>query len=136
MIKVHHLGIALADHRDLARMFEVLGFPISHEENVPSENVITRFIPISSPSLNLEFLEPTTPDSAVGKFLAKRGSGVHHISLEVENVDEVSMKLKAEGFKLIYPEARPGAHQARVNFIHPSSASGILVEIAQYPPRK
>ncbi len=132
-IKINHLGIALEDPALFEKLWETLGLCVTSQEVVPSEKVSTRFIPIPSPTLQLELLEPTAPDSPIAKYLQNKGPGVHHISLQVENVKSVMGVLKTAGFIFVYPEPRPGAHGAFVNFIHPKSCGGILVEIAEYP---
>jgi methylmalonyl-CoA/ethylmalonyl-CoA epimerase len=95
--------------------------------------VVTHFIDLPAESGHLEFLEVTDPAGTVAQFIKKKGPGVHHLSflLRRGELESVSQNILKEGFKLIYPQPKKGAHGMRVNFIHPSSAGGILVEIME-----
>jgi methylmalonyl-CoA/ethylmalonyl-CoA epimerase len=79
----------------------------------------------------LELLEPTSPDSAVAKFIEKRGEGIHHICLRVDNIEEHLENLKARGYRLINEAPVPGAHGCRVAFLHPSAGNGVLIELSE-----
>lgn len=132
-VQIHHLGIALKDYKPLANLLSVLGHSVDTTEKVPSQNVVTRFVPMASPQLKWELLESTSPEGVIGKFLEARGPGIHHICLSVDSVEQ-SMKTVIEaGYSFVYPEPRPGAHGSLVNFIHPKGTGGILIELAQYP---
>ncbi len=89
----------------------------------------TAFLPVGDSSL--ELLEPLSPQSTIGKFIAKRGEGIHHICLRVDNLDEHLSRLQAEGFRLINEHPVPGAHGCRVAFLHPSAGHGVLIELSE-----
>ena len=129
-MKLDHIGIAVKD-LDQAKKFygEILGFPISEPEELPDRQL--KLIMVDVGGANVELLVPTHPDSAIAKFLDKRGPGIHHICYRVDDVNEKLEKLKAAGMQLIDQQARPGAHNTLVAFIHPSSVGGVLTEICQ-----
>jgi methylmalonyl-CoA/ethylmalonyl-CoA epimerase len=126
---VDHIGIAVRSLRELVPLYRALGLEVSGAEEVPSEMVRVAFL--SAGGTRIELLEPTTPDSPIGKFLATRGEGLHHISLEVEDIRATMGELAAQGFELVSREPRPGAHGNLVCFIHPKSAGGVLIELCQ-----
>jgi methylmalonyl-CoA epimerase len=133
MATLNHIGIAVADQPRLRRLLEILGLQGGHEESVPSENVRTHFFPLPGKAPNLELLVPLSEQGAVAKHLAKRGPGIHHLSFEVKKgeLEPLCARLAAEGYKLVYDSPRPGAHGMRINFLHPSTAGGILVELME-----
>jgi methylmalonyl-CoA epimerase len=131
-----HVGIAVKD-LDQALVFyrDALGFEIEAPEDVPSQRVRAHFIPVGDPKL--ELLEATAPDSAIAKYVDRRGPGLHHITLRVEDIAAAVAHLRAKGVRLIDEAPRPGAEGATVAFIHPSAAHGVLVELKQSPsPQK
>src|SRR5258708_25911756 len=115
------LPAALAFYRD------ALGLEVEASEDVGSQRVRAHFVPAGASSL--ELLEATAPDSPIARYLAKRGPGLHHITLRVDDIRATLAHLAARGVKLIDAEPRPGAEGALVAFIHPSSAHGVLVEL-------
>jgi len=128
-----HIGIAVSDlSASLAFFQEGLGLELHGTEDVVSQHVRAHFIHGGRSSL--ELLEATAPDSPIARFLAKRGPGLHHITLRVDDIRAALAHLKGRGIRLIDEEPRPGAEQALVAFIHPSSAHGVLVELKQAPP--
>jgi methylmalonyl-CoA epimerase len=131
--RLDHIGIAVAD-LDTALAFyrDALGLEIEESEEVAAQRVRAHFIPVGEPAL--ELLEATTPDSPIARYLEKRGPGIHHITLRVDDIDAVLAALKARGVRLVDETARPGAEGARVAFIHPSAAHGVLVELKQARP--
>jgi len=128
-----HIGIAVTQLPELTRLFRILGLGVDHEEAVPEQGVNTHFVPLPVEQANLEFLEVTDPAGTVAKFIEKRGPGIHHLAFRVRRgeLDALCVRLKGEGIRLIYAEPRPGAHDMRVNFIHPQSAGGMLVEVME-----
>ena len=128
-----HIGIAVSDlSQSLAFFRDALGLDVHASEEVSAQHVRAHFIHAGRTSL--ELLESTSADSAVAKYLAKRGPGLHHITLRVDDIDAALAHLKTRGIRLVDEVARPGAEQARVAFIHPSAAHGVLVELKQAPP--
>ncbi len=125
-----HVGIAVGDlQASLAFFRDVLGLHVEATEEVASQRVRAHFL--STGQSTLEILEPTAPDSPIAKFLEKRGPGMHHVALRVDDIDAALAHLKGRGIRLIDQQARPGAEGALVAFIHPSAADGVLVELKQ-----
>lgn len=121
-IVVENLEAALAVYRD------ALGLPLALVEDFPQEGVRIGFLPVGDGEI--ELVEPTDPQSGVGRYLAKRGEGLHHICLEVDDIEAALAGLKARGMQLLDETPRRGAH-GRVAFIHPKSAHGVLVELVE-----
>jgi methylmalonyl-CoA epimerase len=127
-----HIGIAVSDLAlSLAFFREALGLEVHGSEEVGSQGVRAHFIHAGTSSL--ELLEATAPDSPIARFLAKRGPGLHHITLRVDDVRATLAQLAARGVRLIDERPRPGAEGAEVAFVHPSSANGVLVELKEAP---
>jgi methylmalonyl-CoA/ethylmalonyl-CoA epimerase len=125
-----HVGIAVADLREaLAFYRDALGLEIEAPEDVASQRVRAHFVPAGGAAL--ELLEATADDSPIARYVAKRGPGLHHITLRVDDIGAALARLKARGVRLIDESPRPGAHGSLVAFIHPSSAHGVLVELKQ-----
>ena len=125
-----HIGIAVKDLEAALRFYrDALGLQIEAPEDVPSQKVRARFVPVGPSSL--ELLVATSPDSPIAKFIEKRGPGLHHITLRVDDIHAALAQLKTRGATLIDDEPRPGAEGALVAFIHPSTAQGVLVELKQ-----
>jgi len=125
-----HVGIAVHDlETSLAFFRDALGLDVGPPEEVPAQRVRAQFIP-TGPS-SLELLQSTAPDSPIARFLEKRGPGLHHITLRVDDIAAALAQLKQRNVRLIDQEPRPGAEGASVAFIHPSSAQGVLVELKQ-----
>jgi methylmalonyl-CoA epimerase len=123
-----HIGIAVRS-LDAAKIYEDLGLTIDHVEVVETQRVKTAFL--SAGDATLELLEPTSPDSPIAKFLEKRGEGIHHICLRVENIEAHLERLKAAGYRLINEAPVPGAHDCRVAFLHPAAGNGVLIELSE-----
>lgn len=127
-----HIGIAVREGSRLAEALAILGLPVTGSERVEREKVDTDWVPLPLKQGNVELLRPTEPDSTIGKFLDKLGrDGIHHLSFRVDDIKAVSVRLEAAGFKLIYPAAKAGAHNCLVNFIHPQTTGGVLLEITE-----
>jgi methylmalonyl-CoA epimerase len=125
-----HIGIAVKDVEAALSFYrDALGLEIEAPEDVITQRVRARHIPVGG--AKLELLEATAPDSAIAKYIEKRGPGIHHITLRVEDIRAALEHLKARGIRLVDAEPRPGAEHALVAFIHPSAAHGVLVELKQ-----
>lgn len=125
-----HVGIAVSDVDEaLAFYRDALGLEIAGTEDVGSQRVRAHFVRAGDSAL--ELLEATAADSPIAKYLAKRGPGLHHITLRVEDIHAALAQLKARGVRLIDEQPRPGAEHAQVAFIHPAAAHGVLVELKQ-----
>jgi len=130
--RINHVAI-IVENLDSALSFwrDALGLPVHKTEANEGENVNSAFLPIGESEI--ELLEPMTAESSIGKYLAKKGQGMHHVCVEVDNIDEVMATLRAKGIELINdaPKVRPEG--TRYAFIHPRSASGVLVELYELP---
>jgi len=131
MSSIDHLGIAVRSIAQARKLYESLGLEIVHEETIEHEGVRTAMIPAGDS--RIELLEPTSPDSPVGRFLQKRGEGLHHIALHVDNISLALETLKSQGARLISEDIQIGAGGHYYFFVHPSSAGGVLLEICQDP---
>jgi methylmalonyl-CoA/ethylmalonyl-CoA epimerase len=129
-MKIDHLGIATKDIAEAMKFWgDALGLENMHTEEVAEQKVLTAMLPIGD--TRIELLEPTSADSPISKFLEKRGGGIHHIAVEVENIEESLAKLKTQGIRLIDETPKIGAGGCKVAFVHPSSANGVLLELVQ-----
>lgn len=130
MDRLEHIGIAVKNLNDANKLFaRLLGTQHYKIEEVPSEGVRTSFFDIGG--IKIELLEATDEDSPIGRFIEKRGEGVHHLAFEVTDIHESLRKYKEEGFELINPEPKPGADNKVISFLHPKSTNGVLVELCQ-----
>jgi LAO/AO transport system kinase len=128
--RVDHIGIAVSDVTAAISFYrDALGLTVEAGEEVPSQRVRAHFIPAGEAAL--ELLEATADDSPIAKYVAKRGPGLHHITLAVPDIRAVLARLKEKGVRLIDEEPRPGAHGSLVAFVHPAGAHGVLVELKQ-----
>lgn len=133
MATLNHIGIAVQDLAAMRKLFSLLGLNVDHSENVPEQGVMTHFIPLPLVQGQLELLDPVKEDSAVAQFLKKRGPGIHHLSFMVEKgkLESLSESLRSAGYRMIYDQPRAGAHGMRINFIHPATAGGMLIEVME-----
>ena len=129
-MKINHLGIATKGIEEALKFWEdALGLENVHTETVEDQKVRVAMLPIGES--RIELLEPTSEDSPISKFLEKRGGGIHHIAVEVEDIRAALAKLKREGARLIDETPRIGAEGCLVAFVHPASANGVLLELVQ-----
>ncbi len=130
-----HVGIAVRSiDAALPLWRDAMGAEVGDRETIPSQEVTVLFLKTGESCT--ELLEPSGEDSPIQRFIDKRGEGLHHIAYQVENLESVMTNLGEAGARLIYPDPRPGSHQTRINFIHPSSTGGILIELVEYPEGK
>lgn len=129
--KIDHVGVAVKSIEEARGFYEALGLSIAEIEEVPQEGVRVAMIPCGESCI--ELLEPTREDSPIAKFLDKRGPGIHHLCFGTDAVKEDDGALRAAGFDLLRPEPTQGAGGCWVQFVHPKSAGGVLVELAQCP---
>jgi methylmalonyl-CoA epimerase len=129
--RLEHLGIAVTSIAEARRFWEELGLTVDRIEEVPQEGVRVAMLRLGES--RIELLEPTRPDSAVARFLARRGPGLHHVCLASDDVAADDARLRAAGLDLLREEPTPGAGGRRVQFVHPKSAGGVLVELSQAP---
>lgn len=129
MTKIDHLGIAVESIAAARAFYEALGLHITHEETIEQEGVRVAMLPIGQ--TRIELLEPLHEDSAVRRFLKKRGPGLHHVALHVDEIAATFAALKARGIRIISEEIQTGAGGHLYFFVHPSSTGGVLLEICQ-----
>ena len=128
--KLDHIGIAVKNMDEaLAFYRDTLGISSVGEEVIEEQNVKVAFLPLGD--TELELLESTSPDGPVAKFIEKRGEGIQHIALRVENIEEALNELKEKDFRLIDQQPRYGAGNAKIAFLHPKATGGILLEISE-----
>jgi methylmalonyl-CoA/ethylmalonyl-CoA epimerase len=130
MKKISHIGIAVKNLAESETLFrKLLGTDEVHHETVEGEGVNIASFKVGDAII--ELTESSREDSAIAKFIAKRGEGIHHIALETDDVASELARLKAEGIQLIDDTPKPGAHDMQIAFLHPKSTSGVLVELCQ-----
>jgi methylmalonyl-CoA/ethylmalonyl-CoA epimerase len=130
LIRIEHIGIAVKDLSAAESLYtKLLGAAPYKREAVESEGVITSFFSVGPNKI--ELLESTRPDGPIAKAIEKRGEGIHHIAFEVADIRAEMARLKAEGFTLLNEDPKPGADNKLVCFVHPKSATGVLVELTQ-----
>jgi methylmalonyl-CoA epimerase len=126
---IDHLGIAVKSLAAAKAIYERLGLNVSAEETVEHEKVRLVMVPVGES--RLELLEPTSEDSTIAKFIAKRGEGLHHVCMKVPDLRAAVEHLKKDGVKLVSEEIKTGAGGHQYVFVHPSSAGGVLLELVQ-----
>ena len=127
--KLDHIGIAVEDIEMAAQAYKTLGFEVGSVEDVPGFGVKVAFLPMESGSV--ELVQPVTGDSAIAKYLEKKGQGIHHLCFEVKDIRAELTRLEAAGVQLVDKVPRQGAHGTLVAFLHPKSTGGVLIELAQ-----
>ena len=129
-MKINHLGIATKGIDEALKFWsDALGLENVHTEIVEDQKVRVAMLPIGES--RVELLEPTSDDSPISKFLEKRGGGIHHIAVEVDDIEASLEKLKSQGMRLIDEAPRLGAEGCLVAFVHPAASGGVLLELVQ-----
>jgi methylmalonyl-CoA epimerase len=130
-VKIDHIGIAVKSLTEAAAIYEnALGLKVSAYDQVDEQGVRVAMLNIGES--RIELLEPTGPESPIEKFMTKRGEGIHHIAITVDDIEKALEQLKAAGVRLVDNEPRRGAHNTRIAFVHPSSTHGVLLELVQH----
>jgi methylmalonyl-CoA epimerase len=129
MFTIDHLGVAVKSLAAAKAIYEKLGMTVSPEELVEAEQVRVVMVPVGE--ARLELLEPTSDSSVIAKFIAKRGEGLHHVSLRVPDLAAAVARLKQDGVRLVSEDIKVGAGGHRYVFVHPSSAGGVLLELVE-----
>ena len=130
LTNVEHIGIAVKDIAVSNDLFTKLFNTVPYKsESVESEGVMTSFFKINA--TKIELLEATNPDSAIAKFIEKKGEGIHHIAFEVDDILAEMKRLEGEGFILLNPSPKRGADNKLVCFLHPKGTNGVLIELCQ-----
>jgi len=129
-MKLDHIGIVVGDIAAALQFYETaLGLPLRETVELADQEVKVAFLPIGES--NIELVQPTSDDTGVARYLARRGEGIHHICIEVEDIEVALVRLEARNVQLIDQQPRQGAH-GRVAFIHPKGAHGVLVELVEH----
>lgn len=131
MKKIAHIGIAVSNLKDAVATYSALGFAHEKTEDVPDQKVRTAFFKLGES--HIELLEATHETSVIAKFLERRGPGIHHISVEVDNLDEALEKYRAAGIRLAQDKPSIGAGGHRIAFLHPKATGGVLIELLERP---
>lgn len=130
--RINHVAIVVEDLDAALRFWrDALGLPLSKTEKNPGENVDIAFLPLGESEI--ELLQPTDPDSGIGKYLAKKGQGMHHLCVEVDDIEAVIARLVGHGVEMINEAPRVREEGTRYAFVHPKSAGGVLVELYELP---
>jgi methylmalonyl-CoA/ethylmalonyl-CoA epimerase len=130
-MKIDHIGIATRQlDEGLALWRDALGLPVDATEEISEQGVRVAMLPIGD--THVELLEALSPDSSVGKFISKRGPGIHHIAVQVDDINASLADLKSKGARLIDETPRIGAGGCLIAFVHPSTTNGVLLELVQY----
>jgi len=127
--KLDHIGVAVEDIDKAIEIYQKLGFKTEAVEDVPAFGVKVAFLPMESGSV--ELVQPVAEDSAMAKYLERKGQGIHHLCFEVADIRAELKRLEAAGVQLVDKEPRQGAHGTLVAFLHPKSTGGVLIELAQ-----
>ncbi|HJR82197.1 MAG TPA: methylmalonyl-CoA epimerase [Anaerolineales bacterium] len=128
--QIHHVAVVVDDmEKALTFWRDALGMQVHELRDVPAENSQVAFLPLSGSEV--ELVRPTSADSGIAKYLTKRGPGMHHLCLEVDDIEGMMSQLKSKGVRLINEEPRTASDGKRYAFIHPESTSGVLVELYQ-----
>ncbi len=133
MFAIDHLGIAVKSLQQAKKFYQQLGMQVMPEEVVEAEKVRLAMVPLGES--RIELLEPTSEESPIAKFMAKRGEGLHHVSLRVDDINATVKNLKQQGVRLISEEVKIGAGGHRYVFVHPQSTGGVLLELVQEAPK-
>ena len=129
MMKFDHVGVAVKSVDQMLAIYSKIGeFQVKQTEVAGQK---ARVALLKAGETSVEFLEPTSEDSTLAKFIRERGEGLHHIAFEVDDIEKTTEELKAKGFRFIYDKPADGKFGSRVNFMHPKSTGGILVELTQ-----
>ena len=129
-MKLEHIGIAVKDIKSANKIFaDLFGADHYKMEQVASEGVSTSFFQVGESKV--ELLEATNPDSAIAKFIEKRGEGLHHVAFEVKDIEYELERLSGLGYQLVHQSPKDGADNKRIAFLHPKSTNGVLVELCQ-----
>jgi methylmalonyl-CoA/ethylmalonyl-CoA epimerase len=132
--KINHIAIAVSNLEEAAKFYQtVMGLTLSGIEVVAAQKTKVGFFKIGES--NIELVQPAEPDSPLVKFLETKGQGIHHICLEVDDVEAEVRSYLEKGATMVDQKPRPGAHNTRVAFVHPKSSGGVLIELCEYPKK-
>ena len=131
---IDHVAIVVEDIEKALTVYrDALGLPLEHLEEVSAEGVKVAFLPFPQGGGEIELVQPTRNDTGVARYLAKRGEGIHHICVTVDNIEQAMADMSAKGLQILEDEPRVGSQGQKYVFIHPKSAHGVLIELYQKP---
>ncbi|MEE9512893.1 MAG: methylmalonyl-CoA epimerase [Anaerolineales bacterium] len=132
--RINHIAIVVEDVDDALHFWrDALGLKVTHTEEVPDQDSVVSFLSVGN--MDIELVKSTSEESGVARYLKKRGPGVHHICLEVDDIEASLESLKASGVRLINSEPVIGTGGKKIAFVHPESTHGVLVELSEQPPK-
>ncbi len=132
-MQLDHIAIVVENINTALEVYHhALGLPLDRIEDVPAESVKVAFLPLGDGN-ELELLQPTAPDTGVSKFLAKRGEGIHHLCVEVDDIEQAMADFAAKGLRIIEDTPRVGSRGQKYVFVHPKSTHGVLIELYEKP---
>jgi methylmalonyl-CoA epimerase len=130
-VKIDHIGIAVKSLAEAVKVYEsAIGLKVTGYDQVDEQGVRVAMLDLGES--RIELLEPIAPDSPIEKFMRKRGEGIHHIAVQVDNIEDALERLKTSGVRLVDATPKRGAHNTRIAFIHPSSTHGVLLELVEH----
>lgn len=125
--KIHHIGIGVLDLDNAIETYEKLGFHVDHREKVESQKVEVAMITVGES--RIELLQPTAEDSPIAKFIEKKGPGIHHLAVGIDDIEQALQEYAKEDVIMIDTTPRDGAHGSKIAFVHPKSTGGVLLEL-------
>ncbi len=131
-MKFDHVGVAVKSVQQMLDLYSKLGEFEVRQTEVAGQKA--KIVMMKAGGTSVEFLEPTSEDSSLAKFIRERGEGLHHVAFEVDDIEEKTEELKQKGFRFIYDHPAEGKFGSKVNFMHPKSTGGVLVELTQNGP--
>ncbi len=132
VLAIDHVGIAVPDLDEAIAFYrDTFGMALAHEEVNEEQGVREAMMAVGDSGSHLQLLAPLSPESTIAKFLDRNGPGIQQMAYRVDDLDEVSIHLRAQGLRLLYDEPRRGTAGSRVNFVHPKDAGGVLVELVE-----
>ena len=135
ILGVDHIGVAVQDLEEGKKLWsDIIGIPCTNQETVSEQKVTTTFHPTPNGS-EIELLIGTAPDSPITKYIEKKGEGIQHVALRVDNIENAIADLMAKGVRMIDEKPRIGAGGAKIAFLHPKATKGVLLEICEHPDR-
>ena len=133
--RINHVAIVVEDIEKALHFWrDALGLEVAHVEDVPDQKSVVAFLPTGASEV--ELVKPTTMKSGIARYLQKRGPGIHHICLEVDNIEACLTKLREHGVRLVNPEPVIGTGGKRIAFVHPESTHGVLIELYELTPQE
>ena len=126
---IDHIGVAVKNIKEASKFYQLLGLETSEEYDLPAQKIKISYI--NTPGVKIELVQSTSGDSVISKFIQKRGEGMHHLCLVVDNIDKSLTQLKSKGVELIDEKPRINPHNEKIVFVNPKSSNGVLIELKE-----